>query len=109
MISNSKYTFKEAQLDTTFAKENLTEATNLIKRSISFSILGIPTSGISIVVKKLATLPLGYFVYVDAYALATHTQLEFFRVLLKELEGRYEDDDTVETLTQKCKQQVEDL
>ena len=109
MSVDSKYIFKEAQLDTTFAKENITEATDLINRSISFSILGIPTSGISIFVKKLTTLPLGYFVYVDAYALATHTQIEFFRVLLKELEGSYEDDDTVDILVQKCKQQVENL
>jgi hypothetical protein len=80
-----KYNFKEEKLDSGFCKEYSTIANKLISASISFTLIGMEGVCISTFLRYLALQEYAHFVYLDVRALSTHTNEEFFRLLLQEL------------------------
>ncbi|MBI2595637.1 helix-turn-helix domain-containing protein [Candidatus Daviesbacteria bacterium] len=81
-MSNS---FKEAKLGPKFCREDIKKIRQLIENSTTFSVCGMPSMGISIFLRFLATQKFAYFVHVDINELPKLSRSELFKLLRKQL------------------------
>ncbi len=86
--AKSVYNFKEAELESDFAKEKLAEFKKLIDGSQSFTVVSMPGIGVSYFLKYLACQSFAYFIHVDMYNLPTLSQHEFYRMFFRDLGGK---------------------
>ncbi len=87
MSTNLSYNFKESELGSDFAKENLKNFKQLIEATLSFVVISMPGVGVSYFLKYLACQNWAYFVHIDLYSLPTLNQHEFYRMFLRDLKG----------------------
>src|SRR4051812_46151066 len=87
MLKNQRYYFKEAQLPKEFCKDDITHVRNLIDSSTSFTVVGMPSVGISMFLKYLVCQNFSEFIHVDINDLSQLNRNEFLGLLLKELDG----------------------
>ncbi len=81
------YNFKEKNLSRDFCKQKVLEAKELIYSSVPFTVLGMPTMGISFFLKYLACQKFAYFIHVDINELPSLNKAELLKLILKELGG----------------------
>ncbi len=77
--------FKEQKLGRNFSRENLKQIKKLIEISTTFSVCGMPSMGISIFLRFLATRKFAHFVHVDINELPKLSRQELFKQLNKQL------------------------
>lgn len=82
------YNFKEAELGSDFAKENLADFKELINSVLSFVVISMPGVGVSYFLKYLTMQQFARFIHVDIYSLPTLSGREFYKLLLSELGGK---------------------
>lgn len=91
-----------------FCQEKVREAENLIDSSTPFTVVGMPTSGISFFIKYLDTLPNIDFLHIDINELPHPSKYELFRLILKKL-GEDPAGIDEEKLVDHCKRRLEVL
>lgn len=83
-----KYSFREADLPSTFCNERYKDIMHLIETVPYFSLIGMPAVGLSLFLKFLISQNKYYFVDVDMFSLAKLDRHDFYSLLLKELGGK---------------------
>lgn len=93
---------------THFASEQTTALMHLITTGESTSVLGIPGAGITIFLRHFVDSITERKAYVDTNSLPNLTSKEFFKALLKALDGNVEHKN-LEQLIADCKEQIEQI
>ena len=108
MNLNTKYTFREGKLGHDFCKDFFKSVKEQIDSSTSFTIIGIPSVGVSFFLRFLTMQDFAYFIHVDLYALPTLTKIEFYKAMLRQLDGKV-DNVSEEELLDRCRKKIEEL
>ncbi len=82
------YNFKEKNLSQDFCQLKIAEAQRLINLSVPFTVVGMPTAGISFFLKFLATRDFAKFIHIDINELPSISKNELLKLILKELSGK---------------------
>ena len=79
--------YKEANLPTSFASTIHAQIRNWVEEGQSFSIIGMTASGVSPLLKFVASQEYAYFIHLDLYELETFTKESFIVLLWLKLTG----------------------
>ncbi len=91
-----------------FATTQTNEVAKRIVAGSSVSVLGIPGLGITLLLKHLASQPLGYMAYIDVFNLPAVSSIEFFREILSKLGGK-SSSDSIDKVISACKDRLEEI
>lgn len=86
--------FKESSLPSTFASELRMQVEHLISEGQSFSLVGMPSTGIAPFIKFLISRHKGLFIHLDMYELETTTKRDLLNLLYKKMTGKMKEDVT---------------
>jgi hypothetical protein len=102
------YSFKEKSLGNNFASEKVKQFKNWIEQSSSFCLLSIPGVGVTNFLRYFASTQKGYFfIFVDAFSLASPTKKDFFCQILKEIGVSIPN--TEQEILERCRSELEYL
>lgn len=108
MILNFYKHFPEAELSDSFANEQFQSISQLLSDNPVTTIVGLPASGITILMRYLTNRLGGKVVFVDTYQMPEISQLQFFKRFAEEL-GIDEEAQDVEILVEKCRKRLTQL
>lgn len=109
LISDMYYKFKEAELGPSFCREKVGRIKKLVNSSTTFTVVGMPSIGISIFLRYLVTRPFAYFVHVDIYELPNLVRTELLRLLARQVGGRPGPKASYQDLLSLCKEKLAGL
>src|SRR5690348_8199119 len=98
---NPAMIFKEEKLGKDFCSATVVEINELIEDSTCFTVVGMRSVGVSMLIYYLATLDLGKMIHLDINELPQLTKFDFFKLLNQSLGGK--DFPTEQELLENCR------
>lgn len=108
MILKSKYNFREGKLGKAFAKSKTNFVEDLVKRSITFTLLSIPGVGVTQFLRNFAMNHKYYFAFMETLSLTSYSKGNFLKLMLKELEEESMSDNDQDLFIQ-CQKRLANL
>lgn len=108
MKLNPKYNFREGQISQPFFKSKDKEVNELIKRSVTFTLLSIPGVGVTQFLRHFVMIHNYYFTFIETLSLTSFSKSNFLKLILQELgkESNFSED---QDLFLACKARLEEL